>query len=283
MKSYFQDFQRIAQSRDYAALASLPIQKPEFFNWTAEIFEDLHTANQPEKEALVLVSDEGDEQRFSYLALSEHANQLLNYWRHQQIEPGAAVLLMVPVVAELWFTYLAGIKGGQVLIPTATIMSVPDLAYRFGRLLPAVVIADAENAEKIDLAEQQLGQHIRLKMLVGVAERPGWVNFSVCPTQAPTASAAPTRADDPLFLFFTSGTTGMPKIVTHTHFSYPVGHASTAAWIGLTRQDVHCNISQGGWAKFAWSSFFAPLSIGATLLVYRQSGKFAAAALLKVL
>ncbi|TGD80467.1 acyl-CoA synthetase [Hymenobacter wooponensis] len=281
MKSYFQEFQRLTESRNYAPLTSLLVPKPEHFNWTAEIFEDLHTARNPEKEALILVSDEGEEERYSYHTLSQRANQLLNYWRRQQIEPGAAVLLMVPVVAELWFAYLAGIKGGQVLIPTATIMSVPDLAYRFGRLLPAVVIADAENAEKIDLAEQQLGQRIQLKMLVGAAERPGWVSFSACAAEATTALAAPTRSDDPLFLFFTSGTTGMPKIVTHTHFSYPVGHLSTAAWIGLTPHDVHCNISQAGWAKFAWSSFFAPLSVGATLLVYRQSGKFVAAPLLK--
>ncbi|TGE04282.1 acyl-CoA synthetase [Hymenobacter fodinae] len=283
MKRYFQDFQRIARTRTYAALATHPIPKPEFFNWTVEIFEGLHAAEHPEKEALVLVSDDGPEQRFSYQALAQQANQLLNYWRREQVEPGDAVLLMVPVVAELWFSYLASIKGGQVLIPTATIMSVPDLAYRFKRLLPAVVLADAENAEKIDLAEQQIGQRIRLKMLVGEAERPGWVSCSACATEAPEAPAAPTRADDPLFLFFTSGTTGMPKIVTHTHYSYPVGHLSTAAWIGLTPEDVHCNISQAGWAKFAWSSFFAPLSVGATLLVYRQSGKFAAPPLLKVL
>ncbi|UOQ83115.1 AMP-binding protein [Hymenobacter sp. 5414T-23] len=231
----------------------------------------------------MLVGDDGEEQHFSYSALSQQANQLLNFWRRHEVKPSDAVLLMVPVVAELWFTYLAGIKGGQVLIPTATIMSVPDLAYRFGRLLPAVVVADAENAEKIDLAEQQVGQRIQLKMLVGEGARPGWVLFSDCAAEASTATAEATHADDPLFLFFTSGTTGMPKIVTHTHFSYPVGHLSTAAWIGIRPHDIHCNISQAGWAKFAWSSFFAPLSVGATLLVYRQSGKFAAAPLLKVL
>jgi acetyl-CoA synthetase len=100
------------------------------------------------------------------------------------------------------------------------------------------------------------------------------------PTQA---EAAPTRADDPLFLFFTSGTTGLPKVVTHTHFSYPVGHLSTAAWIGLRPSDRHCNIAQAGWAKFAWSSFFAPLSVGATLVAYQGGGRFAAGPLLAAL
>jgi acyl-coenzyme A synthetase/AMP-(fatty) acid ligase len=195
------------------------------------------------------------------------------------------VLLMVPVCAELWATYVAGIKGGQLLIPAASILTVKDLEYRFGRLLPAVVIADLENAAKIDAAEQALGQPIRLKMLVGgsTAQRPGWVGFEGLADLPTDAEATTTRADDPLFLFFTSGTTGLPKVVTHTHFSYPVGHLSTAAWIGLRPTDRHCNIAQAGWAKFAWSSFFAPLSVGATLVAYQGSGRFAGGPLLAAL
>lgn len=285
MKEYFQHFHRLARAGAYAELAHWPVPKPEFFNWTAEIFEGLHVAAHPGKAALVLVGDDAGApaQSFSYGELSGRANRLLNYWQAAGVGPGQAVLLMVPVVAELWLTYLAGIKGGQVLVPVATILSVPDLVYRFGRLLPAVVVADAENAEKIDRAEQILGQRIGLKMLVGPAERPGWVGFGATDDQPADAAAAATRANDPLFLFFTSGTTGLPKVVMHTHFSYPVGHLSTAAWIGLRPDDVHCNVAQAGWAKFAWSSFFAPLSVGATLLVHRPAGKFAAGALLRVL
>ncbi|PJJ59545.1 acyl-CoA synthetase [Hymenobacter chitinivorans] len=283
MQDYFQQFQRLTEAGHYDELARLPVPKPEFFNWTTDIFEGLHAARTPDKEALVLVGDDGTEQRFTYAELSAQANRLLGFWRGQQVQAGQAVLLMVPVVPELWLTYLAGIKGGQVLIPTATIMAVPDLAYRFSRLLPTVVIADAENAEKIDQAEALHGQKIQLKMLVGPDQRPGWVSFPAADAAVAAAEPAPTRADDPLFLFFTSGTTGLPKIVTHTHFSYPVGHLSTAAWIGVNSSDIHCNISQAGWAKFAWSSFFAPLSVGATLLVYRQTGKFAAPPLLRAL
>ncbi|RAK69657.1 AMP-binding protein [Hymenobacter edaphi] len=284
MKAYFQQFQQLAAAGRYDELARLPVPKPELFNWTADIFEGLHAAAHPDKEALRLVGDEaGPVESYRYAALSAHANRLLNYWRRRGVLPGQAVLLMVPVVAELWFTYLAGIKGGQVLVPTATIMTVADLQYRFGRLLPAVVVADADNAAKIDQAEAALDVQIPLKMLVGPGARPGWVGFAETRELPATAAAAPTRADDPLFLFFTSGTTGLPKVVTHTHFSYPVGHLSTAAWIGVGPDDLHCNISQAGWAKFAWSSFFAPLSVGAALLVYRQGGKFAAPPLLRAL
>lgn len=284
MQRYFQEFQRIAQAGTYHELAAQPVPKPEYFNWTTEILEGLHVANHPDKPALVLADDEGS-QTITYAELAGRANQLLHFWRAAEVLPQQAVLLMVPVCAELWATYVAGIKGGQLLIPAASILTVKDLEYRFGRLLPAVVIADLENAAKIDAAEQALGQRIRLKMLVGgpAAQRPGWVGFEGLAELPTDAEATTTRADDPLFLFFTSGTTGLPKVVTHTHFSYPVGHLSTAAWIGVRPTDRHCNIAQAGWAKFAWSSFFAPLSVGATLVAYQGSGRFAAGPLLAAL
>ena len=284
MQRYFQDFQHLAERGAYHELAARPVPKPEYFNWTTEIFEGLHVASHPHKPALVL-ADEAGSQTITYAELAGRANQLLHFWRAAGVPPQQAVLLMVPVCAELWATYLAGIKGGQLLVPAASILSVKDLEYRFGRLLPAVVIADLENAAKIDAAEAALGQRIRLKMLVGgpAAQRPGWVGFEGLASLPTEAEATPTRADDPLFLFFTSGTTGLPKVVTHTHFSYPVGHLSTAAWIGLRPTDRHCNIAQAGWAKFAWSSFFAPLSVGATLVAYQGSGRFAAGPLLAAL
>jgi len=283
MQAYFRHFQRVAATGAYHELAELTIPQPEFFNWTADILEGLHVAERPDQPALVLAGD-ASSQTTTYAELATSANRLLNFWRSAGVQPGQAVLLMVPVCAELWHTYVAGIKGGQVLIPAASILTVSDLEYRFGRLLPAVAIADAENAAKIDAAEQALGQRIGLKMLVDpAAQRPGWVGFEGLADLPDTAAAAPTRPTDPLFLFFTSGTTGLPTVVTHTHFSYPVGHLSTAAWIGLRPGDRHCNISQSGWAKFAWSSFFAPLSVGATLVAYQGSGRFAAGPLLAAL
>jgi len=284
MQRYFQDFQRIAETGAYHELPTLPLAKPDYFNWTTEILEGLHVAAHPDKVALVLADDAGHTE-ITYAQLAARANQLLHFWRAAGVQPQQAVLLMVPVCAELWATYVAGIKGGQLLIPAASILSVKDLEYRFGRLLPAVVIADLENAAKIDAAEQALGQRIQLKMLVGgpTAHRPGWVGFEGLADLPTQAEATTTRADDPLFLFFTSGTTGLPKVVTHTHFSYPVGHLSTAAWLGVRPTDRHCNIAQAGWAKFAWSSFFAPLSVGATLVVYQGGGRFAAGPLLAAL
>jgi acetyl-CoA synthetase len=139
--------------------------------------------------------------------------------------------------------------------------------------MPSVVITDADNAGKIDDAEKLSGKMVRLKIITGAA-RDGWISFDDIFHESDTAEAADTNADDPLFLFFTSGTTGMPKIVVHTQLSYPLGHLTTASWIGLQPGDIHYNISQPGWAKFAWSSFFAAWDMGATVFAFYQSGRF---------
>src|SRR6185436_4846428 len=114
-------------------------------------------------------------------------------------------------------------------------------------------------------------------------EHEGWSSFSLIETEAQEATAADTSKDDDLFWFFTSGTTGLQKVVAHTHASYPLGHFTTAAWIGLTSADRHYNISQPGWAKFAWSSVFAPLNVGATVFVYKTPGRFMASDQLKII
>lgn len=180
------------------------------------------------------------------------------------------------LLPENWLTILVSIKGGFRLIPAATILSVHDIVYRFGKLMPQAVVADLDNAIKIDEAEIMAGKSVTLKIIVN-ATRNGWISFNKVYEEEKKAIAADTNADDPLFLFFTSGTTGMPKVVTHTHLSYPFGHLTTAAWIGLKKTDVHYNISQPGWAKFAWSSFFAAWSTGATVFAFNQKGRFNAA------
>jgi acyl-coenzyme A synthetase/AMP-(fatty) acid ligase len=282
MKSVFTQFRQIAEAGDYDQLAHWQVEKPTHFNWVSEVFEGINLAEHPHKTALFLVNELGEEERYTYQDLANRANQLLNFWRNQGLKQGSGVLAMVSTCAELWFTYLATIKGGLVLIPTATIMSVKDLEYRFQRFFPELIISDQENAPKIEQAEQLLGRTIALKMLVD-GERNGWKSFQTLDNELVIAEPAHTLADDDLFLFFTSGTTGMPKIVVHSHLSYPFGHLSTAAWLGIKNADIHYNISQPGWAKYAWSSFFAPFNVGATIFCFKQAGKFTAAPQLKAL
>lgn len=281
IESLFRQVQTIIADQQFEQLPSLNIVKPQKFNWVREIFEAVQVKEQPEATAL-LWTDGTQTQSFSFLDLQVRCNQYVNFLRNHGLATGAVIYSQMPLLPENWLTILAAIKGGFRLIPAATILSVHDIVYRFGKLLPEAVIADADNAQKIDEAEELSGKPLSLKIIVGGA-RPGWVSFEAIYQESPTAQAADTLADDPLFLFFTSGTTGMPKVVTHTHTSYPLGHLSTAAWIGLRKGDVHYNISQPGWAKFAWSSFFAPWNMGATIFAFNQLGRFNAQEQLQLL
>jgi acyl-coenzyme A synthetase/AMP-(fatty) acid ligase len=249
------------------------IEVPEQFNWAREVLEGRHARNAPDRLALVWADDRGQERRFTYREFVQAGNRLLNLLRRLGLREKQPLFVMLPVYPEVWLSYYAAIKGGFVLVPAATILLASDIEYRFRQLRPAAVLADPVSAEKIDEAERSTGQSIPIKLITG-GDRAGWTAVDASAFESAQAPSATTRSDDPLFLFFTSGTTGLPKIVTHTHASYPVGHLTTSAWIGVRPDDVHSNISQAGWAKFAWSSFFAPWNVGATAFSYYYSGRF---------
>ncbi len=282
----FQDtFKKIISSiasYDHTSLGQLSCEVPPHFNWTRDIFESIHTAAHPDKKALILVSDTGSSSSLTYGEATRRCNMLLNYFRSMGLKPGATIFVMCGLHTDLWITYLAIIKGGYVMIPAAGILGAADIAYRFGKANPGAIITDAENLPKITETLQQYSGDVPVKLLLdGHAD--DWLPFSTIDTESHEAEAADTLATDVLFWFFTSGTTGFPKIVAHTHSSYPIGHLSTTSWIGLRPSDVHYNISQPGWAKFAWSCFFAPLNAGATVFCYKQTDRFNARAHLKAI
>src|SRR5207249_1197936 len=150
--------------------------------------------------------------------------------------------------------------------PAAPMLTAADLHDRLERGIIRHLITDAAGIAKCDGLPPQL-----TRILVG-SRLPGWFSYEDA-SRAPARfdAEAPTQPDEPLLLYFTSGTTAKPKMVLHTHRSYPVGHLSTMYWIGLRPGDIHCNISSPGWAKHAWSSFFAPWNAGATIVVFNQS------------
>lgn len=281
MESLYRQIRDLIAHKQFETLQALEICKPERFNWVAEIFENIHVHDTANAAALIW-TDGLQTKTFSFSQLSADCNRFLNFLHKHNVQEQDVIFSQMPLLPENWLATLVSIKGGFRLIPAATILSVHDIVYRFGKLMPKVVVADIDNAIKIDEAETLSGNTVPLKILVGAA-REGWISFGEIYAESDTANAANTNADDALFLFFTSGTTGMPKVVTHTHFSYPFGHLTTASWIGLQKGDIHYNISQPGWAKFAWSSFFAPWSIGATVFAFHQTTKFNAADHLKMI
>ena len=245
------------------------------FNWALDHFDALARGN--DATALHIVEEDGRETRRSFASLSARSDQVANWLRAQGVERGDRVLLMLGNELALWELMLACIKLGAVMIPATMLLTPEDLRDRLERGgVKHVAVASEQAAKFADLP----GRYTRIT--VGAAV-PGWLRFEDS-ASAPTAFTpdGPTQATDPLLLYFTSGTTSKPKLVLHTHQSYPVGHLSTMYWIGLQPGDVHLNISSPGWAKHAWSCFFAPWNAGAAIFIYNYA-RFSAPALLGVL
>ena len=245
------------------------------FNWALDHFDALARGN--DATALHIVEEDGRETRRSFASLSARSDQVANWLRAQGVKRGDRVLLMLGNELALWELMLACIKLGAVMIPATMLLTPEDLRDRLERGgVKHVAVASEQAAKFADLP----GRYTRIT--VGAAV-PGWLRFEDS-ASVPTAFTrdGPTQATDPLLLYFTSGTTSKPKLVLHTHQSYPVGHLSTMYWIGLQPGDVHLNISSPGWAKHAWSCFFAPWNAGAAIFIYNYT-RFSASALLGVL
>ena len=180
-----------------------------------------------------------------------------------------------PNVVAIWELMLAAIKIGAVVVPTTTLATESDIRDRLARSGAHIVVTDESAMERIPRDAEVKG------ILVG-GEAAGWIPYQTALAEDRNYQAVPTQATDPFLLYFTSGTTAKAKLVLHTHESYPVGHLSTMYWIGIQESDIHQNISSPGWAKHAWSSFFAPWNAGATTFVY-DAPRFRAGNTLRVL
>lgn len=266
----------LAQRSDYnAARAGFHWPQPERFNWALDHFDVIAAGNATV--ALWLVDEDGSEHRLSYAELSARSNQVANTLRALGVARGDRMLVMLPNHVALWEIMLAAIKLGAVVIPATMLLSGSELADRIERGKVRHILTLASEAGKF----ATLGAGInRISVDGDVA---GWHRYADA-DQADDhfVPDGDTFARDPLLLYFTSGTTAKPKLVVHSHASYPIGHLSTIYWIGLKPRDIHYNISSPGWAKHAWSCFFAPLTVGATVFSY-NAARFNAARTLDVI
>ena len=235
------------------------------FNWALDYFDVIaHDNHNP---ALWIVDDPASPgTKFTYAQMSERSARMANFLHGIGVGRGDRLLLMLPNRVELWDVMLAAMKLGAIVLPATTQLSADDVRDRIQIGEANFVVVDSAELAKFD------GLDIPLTRLSVGAPRDGWIDLSAAyDATAQFTPDGPTHATDPLLLYFTSGTTSKPKLVEHTHQSYPVGHLSTMYWIGLQPGDIHWNISSPGWAKHAWSCFYAPWNAQACVFVFNYA------------
>jgi acetyl-CoA synthetase len=253
------------------------------FNWAVDWFDVIARGN--EQRALVILEEadavEGKPAEWwSFDTLARRSDQVAAWLAGQGVGNGDAVIVMLGNQVELWETMLGILKLGAVIMPTTTAVGPADLRDRIERGGAGFVVVNASDTAKFDDVP---GDYGRIAVTRGGAAPDGWESFEdAYQLNVPPAAHPGTAPNDRLLLYFTSGTTSKPKLVEHTQVSYPVGHLTTMYWLGLQPGDTHLNISSPGWAKHAWSCFFAPWNAQATVFLYNYT-RFDAPALLRVL
>ncbi len=244
------------------------------FNWAYDWFDVIAAGN--DRPALVVVDDDGTRTTRTFSELADRSARIGAWLRAKGLGKGDPVVLMLGNEVALWETMLAAMKAEAVIVPTTTALGPDDLSDRVLRSGARAVVCGPQDTHKFDAVGVDL-----VRLCVGAVD--GWSDVAEALDGGPVTLEHPgTGAHDPLLYYFTSGTTSRPKLVQHSHTSYPVGHLSTMYWIGLQPGDVHCNVSSPGWAKHAWSCFFAPWAAEATVLVHNAT-RFDPARLLDVL
>ncbi len=264
------------------------IEVPEYFNFGFDVV-DAWARKDRNKIAMVWTNQQGDEKFFTFRDISRRSNEIVNMMIKYKIGKGDRVLIMLHRVPEWWFMVVALIKMGVVYIPAPTMLTPKDLEYRINVSEAKMVITDVENAHKVDEIAD-VCPTLQTKMVVD-GTRDGWLSYPrelIYP--APVSSRIinlkgmrKTRSSDPMVIFFSSGTTGEPKMVMHSH-AYPLGHIVTARfWHDVRNNDLHFTVSDTGWAKSAWGKLFGQWVEGAAVFVYDYRNKFNATELLPII
>jgi len=259
---------------DYESVRrSFRLEVPAQYDFVTDVIE--RWAADRAKLAMLWVGPDGEERRLTFAWFAERAARFANALAGAGVAPGDTVFAVLPRVPEWWETFLGSVKGGYVFAPGTTLLTVKDLVYRLDASETRAVITDAENAAKVDEALASIDRPI--VHICTDRERPaGWLQFGEELDRASARYGGPRHsATDPSLVFFTSGTTGLPKMVLHTQASYGIGHEVTGRyWLDNTPADLHWTISDTGWAQAAWSCVFGPWRQGAAVFIKDSRGRF---------
>jgi len=252
------------------------LEVPEYFNFATDVIGKW--ASDPTKPAMLWIGPHGDERGLTFAYFAEHSNRAANAFSKLGIKKGDRVLIMLPRVPEWWESVLGLMKIGAIPVPCTTLLTPKDIQFRAEVAESSAIITDNEGAAKFDQVRSECPTVNAAIVVEPNADlgREGWVNYSqIVDEAAPEFTGEKTRSDDPCLVYFTSGTVGYPKMVLHTHASYPIGHTITGKyWLDLHEGDLLWNLSETGWAKFAWSNLFGPWSQGAAMFIHDARGKY---------
>ena len=243
------------------------------FNWALDWFDGVLAIERPDQTALWIVEEDGAEAKLTFGQLAERSSRVAAWLRARGVLRGDRIMLMLGNQVELWEATLAAMKLGAVIVPSSTLLGPEDIRCRIDRGEIRHVIARSVDTPRF------VGVGGGWTPIAVGDAVPGWLCYDDADGCTDVLRGAASTAADPLLLYFTSGTTAEPKLVEHSHVSYPVGHLSTMYWLGLLPGDIHLNISSPGWGKHAWSNVFAPWLAGATVLVV-NTARFSAPRLL---
>lgn len=244
--------------------------RPERFNFAVDVI-DQWALREPGKLALLWVDDDGNEERRSFADVSANSCRAANLLQGLGVARGDYVLMILGRQLAWWDVFTATLRMGAVISPGTTQLSAKDIAYRINAAGASCVVTDAVNAAKVDAVLADCPS-LRARILID-GQRDGWVDYQTAlPVESDRFAAPGTAASDEALCYFTSGTTGHPKMCLHAH-SYGLAHQTTGKyWLDLKADDLHWNCSDTGWAKAAWSSYFGPWYQGAALFVHHTQG-----------
>ena len=261
--------------------ASFRLAVPEFFNFGLDVVD--RWAEDPSQLAMLWVDDAGQSARYTFADMRRESNRFASVLQGLGVRQGDGVMLVLPRLPQWHSIIVAVMKLGAIPMPGTVLLTPKDFEYRINMAEASVVIVDEANAAKMETVQANCPT-LRHFIVVG-STRPGWVAYDAAmATASETFTPALTRSADPAIIYFTSGTTGGPKMVLHTQASYPLAHLVTGKyWLDLQPGDLHWNLSDTGWAKAAYSNLFGPWRMGAAVFIQHSTGRFDAQETLRLL